>query len=130
MTEDDVVVTRLNSNLILPGCTRLSLLQLIAETGMKLEERSPLMKPMRQRKPSPAQAHLLYTDHRHRREDHRHGEIRSSCPAPARNLYLDHAPNGDLKTELPHASEAGQDFGYGEPKWWSLRADAKCTKGT
>lgn len=39
VTEDDVVVTRPNSNAILPGCTRLSLLQLIAETGMKLEER-------------------------------------------------------------------------------------------
>ncbi|KAA9368095.1 D-amino-acid transaminase [Ochrobactrum quorumnocens] len=39
VTQDDVIVTRPNSNAVLPGCTRLSLLQLIAETGMKLEER-------------------------------------------------------------------------------------------
>lgn len=39
VTKDDIVVTRPNSNSILPGCTRLSLLQLIAESGMKLEER-------------------------------------------------------------------------------------------
>ncbi|MFD1199277.1 D-amino-acid transaminase [Brucella gallinifaecis] len=39
VTQNDVIVTRPNSNAVLPGCTRLSLLQLIAETGMKLEER-------------------------------------------------------------------------------------------
>ncbi|OEI83234.1 D-amino-acid transaminase [Brucella sp. BO3] len=39
VTRDDVIVTRPNSNFTLPGCTRLSLLQLITETGMKLEER-------------------------------------------------------------------------------------------
>lgn len=39
VTQDDTIVTRPNSNATLPGCTRLSLLQLIAETGMKLEER-------------------------------------------------------------------------------------------
>ncbi|WP_318578654.1 D-amino-acid transaminase [Ochrobactrum sp. AN78] len=39
VTQDDVIVTRPNSNAVLPGCTRLSLLKLIAETGMKLEER-------------------------------------------------------------------------------------------
>ncbi len=39
VTAEGVVVTRPNSNAILPGCTRLSLLQLIAETGMTLEER-------------------------------------------------------------------------------------------
>lgn len=40
LTRDDVIVTRPNSNLVLPGCTRHSLLQLITETGMKLEERA------------------------------------------------------------------------------------------
>lgn len=39
VTQDDTIVTRPNSNATLPGCTRLSLLQLIAETGMTLEER-------------------------------------------------------------------------------------------
>ncbi|WP_343312561.1 D-amino-acid transaminase [Brucella sp. BE17] len=40
VTQDDVVVTRPNSNAILPGCTRQSLLQLIAQTDLKLEERA------------------------------------------------------------------------------------------
>ncbi len=40
VTQDDVVVTRPNSNAILPGCTRLSLLQLIAQSDLKLEERA------------------------------------------------------------------------------------------
>lgn len=39
VTQDDVVVTRPNSNAILPGCTRLALLQLITENNLKLEER-------------------------------------------------------------------------------------------
>ncbi|MFC4624407.1 D-amino-acid transaminase [Daeguia caeni] len=39
VTQDDVVVTRPNSNAILPGCTCKALLQLLAENGLKLEER-------------------------------------------------------------------------------------------
>lgn len=40
VTQDNVVVTRPNSNAILPGCTRQSLLQLIAQSDLKLEERA------------------------------------------------------------------------------------------
>ncbi|PWL17168.1 D-amino acid aminotransferase [Falsochrobactrum shanghaiense] len=40
VTDDDAIITRPNSNQVLPGCTRHSLLQLIAQTGMKLEERA------------------------------------------------------------------------------------------
>lgn len=39
VTADGTIVTRPNSHAVLPGCTRLSLLQLVTETGMKLEER-------------------------------------------------------------------------------------------
>lgn len=40
VSQDDVIITRPNSNLILPGCTRHSLLRLVAESGLKLEERA------------------------------------------------------------------------------------------
>ncbi|MBK3745922.1 D-amino acid aminotransferase, partial [Paraburkholderia aspalathi] len=40
VTEDGTLVTRPNSHTTLPGCTRLSLLQLVAETDIKLEERA------------------------------------------------------------------------------------------
>ncbi len=39
VTKDNVVVTRPNSNSILPGCTRQSLLHLIAQSDLKLKER-------------------------------------------------------------------------------------------
>jgi D-alanine transaminase len=39
VTADGSIVTRANSNKTLPGCTRLSLLQLARETGIRIDER-------------------------------------------------------------------------------------------
>jgi D-alanine transaminase len=39
VTHDDVIVTRGNSNATLPGCTRLAVLELAKEQGLKIEER-------------------------------------------------------------------------------------------
>jgi D-alanine transaminase len=39
VTADDRIVTRANSSAILPGCTRLAVLQLAAESGLVVEER-------------------------------------------------------------------------------------------
>jgi D-alanine transaminase len=40
VTPDDVIVTRPNSNAILPGCTRKALLALAAERQIRIEERA------------------------------------------------------------------------------------------
>ncbi|MGY8680264.1 aminotransferase class IV, partial [Bradyrhizobium sp. UFLA05-153] len=40
LTQDDVIVTRQNSNAILPGCTRKAVLALAAERQLRIEERA------------------------------------------------------------------------------------------
>jgi D-alanine transaminase len=40
LTKDDVIVTRQNSNAILPGCTRKAVIALAEERQLKVEERA------------------------------------------------------------------------------------------
>ncbi|MGY3426782.1 D-amino acid aminotransferase [Bradyrhizobium sp. F1.13.4] len=100
LTKDDVIVTRKNSNAILPGCTRKAVVALAEERQLRVEERSFTVAEALAAKEAFATSASLFVQPGgcDRRQEDRRWQARPACRAVARDLRGVRQGDGGLRT--------------------------------